>query len=418
MTSAESPPSGLQRLAGPEGQELLAGLPDYDESQVLRLTATLREDGHDPELVSAALTQARLRQRARARLGPLADRLLLTPDGLEQATRPEVARRHAERFRRAGVERVWDLGCGLGLDTLGLAEAGLAVTAVERDPEVAAAAAANLAAYPAVQVVRGDLAQLRPAPADGVWFDPARRTPGVADVTGRTRRVWRLTDLSPDWEHVQRVAGSVAAAGAKLSPGFRAEDLPPGAAAEWVSVDGDVVECVVWWGGAVERPGVRAAMVRDDVWHVVEAASGTPEPLGAPEELGPFLAEPDRALLAAGLAGTAAALVDGRELDDGVGYLSAAAPRELPWLRWYAVEEVLPLHARAVRAWLRERGASRVTLKKRGVPTDPERFRSELRLRPGGTRAPEVTLVLTRVGGSPQVVVVSPLVSPVVDPAQ
>lgn len=406
MTSAESPPSGLQRLAGPEGQELLAGLPDYDESQVLRLTATLREDGHDPELVSAALTQARLRQRARARLGPLADRLLLTPDGLEQATRPEVARRHAERFRRAGVERVWDLGCGLGLDTLGLAEAGLAVTAVERDPEVAAAAAANLAAYPAVRVVRGDLAQLRPAPADGVWFDPARRTPGVADVTGRTRRVWRLSELSPSWEHVLEVAASVAAAGAKLSPGFRPQDLPEGAEAEWVSVDGDVVECVVWWGRAVHRPGVGAVVGRDGRWHRVEPAPHTPDPLAPGEDPGPFLAEPDRAVLAAGLAGTAAAAVDGRELDAGVGYLSAAAPTPLPWLRWYAVEQVLPLHPRSVRAWLREQGVGRVTVKKRGVPTDPDRFRSELRLR--DRRGPEATLVLTRVGGAPRVVVVRP----------
>ena len=70
------------------------------------------------------------------------------------------------------------------------------------------------------------------------------------------------------------------------------------------------------------------------------------------------------------------------------------------------MEQVLPLHPRSVRAWLREQGVGRVTVKKRGVPTDPDRFRSELRLR--DRRGPEATLVLTRVGGAPRVVVVRP----------
>ncbi|MGO0576655.1 THUMP-like domain-containing protein [Ornithinimicrobium panacihumi] len=407
MTSADSSPSPLALLSSDEGRALLARLPDYDEDQLLPLTARLREEGVPPELVSAALTQSRLRSRARTRLGPVVDRLLLTADGVEQATRPQVARRHARRFLDAGVERVWDLGCGLGLDSLALAEAGLAVTAVERDPEVAAAARANLAPYPRAEVLCAEVDEVSPGPQDGVWFDPARRTPGVADITGRTRRVWRLSELSPTWEQVQEVAARVRAAGAKLSPGFAAQDLPPGAEAEWVSVEGDVVECAVWWGAAVDHPGTSAVVGRGPDWHLVRPAASAPASLGSGAELGPFLGEPDKAVLAADLAGAAAEAVDGRELAAGVGYVSASAPVQLPWMRWYAVEQVLPLHARSVRAALRERGAGRVTIKKRGVATDPERFRAELRLkkRPG----PEVVLVLTTVGATPQALVVSPL---------
>lgn len=402
----------LRRLTEAEGAELLEGLPPYDASEVLRLTQRLRALGADPELVAAALTQARLRARAADRLGPVAQRLLLTAEGLEQATRPAVARRHARRFLDAGVEHVWDLGSGLGLDALALADAGLAVTAVERDEEVAVAAAHNLAPYPRARVVRADVDEVHPGPGEGAWLDPARRTPGVADVRGRTRRLFRLSDLSPSWGTVQEIAARAAATGAKLSPGFSASDLPPGAEAEWVGVDGDVVECVVWWGAAVRTSGVSAVVGTSDPggtrWLTVAPSDAPPPPLAPGEQVENFLAEPDRTVLAAGLASTLAAAVGGHELDSGVGYVVAPAVVHVPWARWFVVDEVLPLHPRVVRGWLRERGFGRVTIKKRGVPTDPERFRADLRLR-GGRGAVEATLVLTRVAGTPSALVVTPV---------
>lgn len=401
----------MRRLHDGDGRRLLDSLPPYDETGVLALTTRLRAEGYDSDLVAAALTQSRLRARAAGRLGPVAGRLLLTADGLEQATRSVVARRHAERFVAAGVDHVWDLGAGLGLDSLALAEAGLSVTAVERDEEVAAALAANLSVFSRASMRWADVAEVVPDPGDGVWLDPARRTPGVADQAGRTRRLFRLADLAPSWDVVQELATVSAAAGVKLSPGFAASDLPAGAQAEWVSVDGDVVECVVWWGRAVHRPGVSAVVgtsaPEGTGWVSVEPVPDPPAPLAPGEEVGPWLAEPDRAVLAAGLTGTVAAQVGGRELDHGVGYVAAPAVVRVPWARWFAVEEVLPLHARTVRAWLQAREVDRVTIKKRGVPTDPERFRADLRLRP--TRpGNEATLVLTRVAGTPSVVVVRP----------
>ncbi|MGC5584252.1 class I SAM-dependent methyltransferase [Ornithinimicrobium sp. W1679] len=404
----------LRSLHDGAGRAVLDALPPYDEDDVLGLTARLRGEGVPADLVAAALTQARLRARGRARLGDLVDRLLLTEDGLEQATRPPVAARHAARFVDAGLDHVWDLGCGLGLDALALAEAGPAVTAVDRDPAVAAAARANLSAHSRVRVLEGDVEDVSPAPGDGVWFDPARRSPGVADVHGRTRRRSRLSELSPSWEHVQAVATGVEGAGVKLSPGFSPTDVPAGVEAEWVSLGGDVLECALWWGAAAASPG-RSAVVGSVPrtgeagpvqWHVVRPPSDEPDVLTAGQHPGPFLAEPDRAVVAARLTGALAAAVEGHELDHGVGYVSADRPRPLPWARWYAVQEVLPLRARQVRARLRSMGAGRVTLKKRGVTVDPDRFRAELRM---GGEGPEVVLVLTRVAGRPATLVVQPL---------
>lgn len=335
-----------------------------------------------------------------------------------------MARRRAARLAGSGVEHVWDLGCGLGLDTLALAEAGLRVTAVERDPVVAAAARANLADHPLVEVRVGDAEEVLPGEGEGAVLDPARRTAGVGDARGRTRRTVRLDELSPSWEHVLRVGAGAGATGAKMSPTFPRASVPAGCEAEWVSVDGGVVECALWWGAAVRRPGRRAVVGRREgdgdvdgdggrtVWHEVDAPACSPEPLRPGDALAGHLVEPDRAVVAAGRADALAVLTGGRELDEGVGYVSAEHPAPVPWASWYAVEEVLPLHARAVRGWLRERGVSRVTLKKRGVPTDPEAFRAQLRLPRAGPGAAEATLVLTRVAGRPTALAVRPVSVP------
>lgn len=407
----------MARLREGIGADLLRTLPPYEESQSLALTTRLRQQGHDPELVAAALTQSRLRARARPRMGPLADRLLLTQDGLEQATRPAVSRRRAERFLAAGVRHVTDLGCGLGLDALAMSQAGLEVVAVERDPVVAEAARANLAGFPSARVVLGEVDQVMPSRLDGAFVDPARRTPGIADVTGRTRRQFRLQDLSPSWDVVQQVAARSRVSAAKLAPGFPHREIPAGALAEWVSLDDDLLECTLWWGLSADvHPAVgdaaRCAAVGRSTpegvrWHELVPSGPPPPPLQDEAGLGPWLAEPDAALLAGGLVGALADLVDGAEVGLGSGYVSAPARTELALARWYAVREVLPLHARAVRGWLRERGIGRVTLKKRGVPTDPEAFRRELRL-PRRSDGNSVTLVLTTVAGTPRALVVDP----------
>ena len=101
----------------------------------------LRRSGHSPDLVAAALTQSRLRTKAAAALGASRERRCSrtscsTPDGAEQATRPAVAALRAERFRRLGpAASVADLGCGVGLDALALAEAGPLVDAYDRDAD-------------------------------------------------------------------------------------------------------------------------------------------------------------------------------------------------------------------------------------------------------------------------------------------
>lgn len=89
-------------LHTPEGQALLAELRDHDPADELATATRLRRD-HPASLVSAALGQARLRQRAAAKFGTDAARMYFTPNGVEQSTRSTVAAHRATRLAALGV---------------------------------------------------------------------------------------------------------------------------------------------------------------------------------------------------------------------------------------------------------------------------------------------------------------------------
>ncbi|HYO86510.1 MAG TPA: class I SAM-dependent methyltransferase [Dermatophilaceae bacterium] len=393
-------------LTSLDGLALLAALPRYQESMALRLGEELRRAGHEPGLVAAVLTQSRLRERARAKLGEFAAGMLFTPDGLEQCTRLVLAARHAHRFRAAGIGHVLDLGCGLGSDAMALSSLDVAVTAVEADPATAILAAHNLRHFPRTRVLAAraqDLDIRGGADARcgelGAWLDPARRHLRQTDPTGRSRRVFSLEELSPPWSFVTAVAKRIPATGAKLGPTFPAAALPAGCQAQWTSLAGEVLECTVWWGPLVSTPGRSATVIRagHDVTLAETDASHHGHPAGRRPSPGSYLYDPDRALLAADLLGVLMAAVDGVELATGVGYVVADRAVDVGYATRYRLVEALPLRTTTIRAWLRARAVGRLTVKKRGIRLDPDAFRSALRL---DGRGPEATVVLTRAGTS------------------
>ena len=168
--------------------------------------------------------------------------------------------------------------------------------------------------------------------------------------------------------------------------------------AQWTSWDGEVLECALWWGPLARTAGRTAAVLghsRSPVVVTEDAADPQPPALAGLGELGPWLYEPDRALLRAGLVGAVTAATGGSELDSGVGYVSASRADDLPFARRYAVVEAMPWNVKALRAWLRDRSIDRLTVKKRGVSLDADQLRRQLRMPPRGRT--EATVVVTRV---------------------
>lgn len=391
--------SGLSKLLSPQGWALLGALPPYHPDAAMAISERLRSEGFDAELVAAALTQSRLRAKAREKFGDFADGMLFTPEGLEQATRLTVAAHHAGRFRQAGSTRVADLTCGIGADSLAIAGMGIAVLANEIDELTAALATVNLRHFEHAEVRHGDglALDLEAERVDAVFADPARRT-----RSGSRRHDPRA--YSPPLEEVLAVRERVPALGVKVGPGIPHTAVPEDAEAQWVSVDGTVVEAGLWFGPlAPEGPGRSALVLHGDTARTLagDGARGGVGPLAG------YLYEPDGAVIRAGLVGTLATHLEGHLLDPTIAYVTCEAPSSAGegLAAGYRVLDSMPFNVKRLRAYLRERGVGRITVKKRGTAVTPEQLRSQLALRGEGS----ATLVLTRIAGAQHVLVVEAL---------
>jgi hypothetical protein len=392
---------GLSRLLAPDGWALLSALPPYDERLAMPLAERLRADGLHPSLVAAALTQSRLRAKAHAKLGDFADGMLFTSEGLEQATRLEVAAHHARRYRDAGLTHVADLTCGIGADSMALAGVGLRVTAAELDEMTAAIATVNLRHFPEAVVRHTDGLTLDLDDVDGVFVDPARRAGGS--------RVFDPRAYAPPLDAVLALRDRVAALGLKLGPGIAHKDLPAGARAQWVSAGGDVVELGLWFGPlAPEGPGRSALVIGAGHAHVLAPDEPAHAHVGA---VGGYLYEPDGAVIRAGLVGDVALEVRGRLVDPTIAYVTSDERHETPFATGYRVLDQMPFGLKRLRTYLRERRVGRLTIKKRGTAVTPEQLRRQLDLR--GDQ--EATIVLTRLAGHQSVLVVEPFARPTAD---
>lgn len=394
----------IEPLLHPEGWALLASLPPYREEESLARGAALRAAGHPAERVAAALTQSRLRARAAEKFGEFAQTMLFTPHGLEQATRLPVAALHAERFQRAGIGSVADLGCGIGGDAMALAGLGLDVRAVDRDPLTVAVATVNLRPFPSASAHLGTVEEHDVTSTEGIWLDPARRAP----VRGSTRRLHDPEEYEPPLSHLLDLARRLpsGALGAKLGPAVDRDALPAEAEVQWLSRHGQVLEAALWCG-PLARTDVRSSALvigRNRAHRLDLPPDGPADP--EPGSLGAHLYEPDGAVIRAGLLGRLAADLGARTLDPTIAYLTTDHREDTPFARGYAVRDVMPFHLKRLTAYLREHRIGVLEIKKRGTAVEPEELRRKLRPRRFGDG--RATLVLTRIAGEQHVIVADP----------
>ncbi|KUM88997.1 MULTISPECIES: class I SAM-dependent methyltransferase [Streptomyces] len=378
----------LAPLLTPEGRALLDDVRGTAPADELAVATRLRRE-HPAELVSAALGQARLRQRAVAKFGAEdAERMFFTPNGVEQSTRASVAAYRAGRLKSLGVTSVADLCCGIGGDAIALARAGIRVLAVDRDPLTAAAARANadaLGLAGLIDVREADVTEVDTASYDAVFVDPARR--------GGRGRIFDPEAYSPPLSWAVRAALRAPHAALKVAPGIPHEAVPAQAEAEWISDGGDVKEAVLWFGGTAPG-GVRATLLPGPR---TLPGRGLPDP--EVRSVGRYLYEPDGAVIRAHLVAEVAQEVEGGLVDATIAYVTSDALHTSPYATAYEITDRLPFNVKKLKALLREREVGILTVKKRGSAVEPEELRRKALPKPQGPNA--VTVFLTRVAGAP-----------------
>ena len=377
----------VEWLASDDGQSIITEASQFADSltAITRLRKTYSTVY--PTRITQAVSQSGLRKKLEDRWNISGADFLLTEDGLEQASRPLVARYRAEWIKdQFGANaHVLDMTCGLGFDALAMAQAGLRVTCLERDETIAAMASFNLRNTSA-QVINADATDfLVDSDIDVVFVDPARRDPQAArKADGSSYRIFNPDDWSPSWSFIQTLSQLVPVV-AKVAPGIGDESL--GAwDCQWISADGDLVEATASSGdtGLHSATGLRSATL---------LSSSASKPLlirgghiTAPTQLGEWLVIPDAALIRASALDYLATKIIGGLVNEHIAWLTSsdeAAVHTVLELNptpatVMHIEAVLPVNEKVLAQEVAQREASGLTIMTRGVTINVDALRKKV----------------------------------------
>lgn len=375
--------STFQRLLTSEGESILAEAVAFAPTDATLLACHQQLRKRFPiDLVKAALETAILRRKAAGKFSH-ADRMYFTREALEQSSGEVIATYRAKRF--APFERLGDFGCGIGGDLIGLASVG-SVTAIESDELRLAMARENVQVYRRqAKFIAGDVLSLPLSQFDAAFLDPDRRAGG--------RRKLRIDEYAPSLDAVRSRLPAGFPLGVKVAPGAPWDDLQSyDAEKEFISVDGELKECVLWFG-PLKTTGWRATVLPQGE----TLFANSPVPATEPGPPLVFLYDPDSAIVRSGLVSNLGQMLQARPVDAEIAYLTADNYTSTPFAKCYAIEESMTFHARRLGERLRALNVGPVTIAKRGSAVDVDELRRKWRLTGSESRV----VILTRVLGKP-----------------
>ncbi len=363
-----------------------------DLGAIKRIRSRVGED-----LASLVLTTARLQSRAIAKLGPPAT----SPDGrpgvwwvtersLQQATPWQVAR-HKSGWLSG--DNVADLCCGAGGDAIQFIDHAF-VTAIDRDPLIAAMALANLTqvADPSrFRVLCQDVTTFAVSRDTDLHIDPDRRSEG--------RRTSAPEWYEPNWRDVMQLVRESPAV-IKLAPmaAFDDEALPARYHRCWISLQRSVREQSLLSEAIVERHRMAVngrsavAIAADGSARAFAPDNSSEDKIKHPnksafksvDQPDAFLIDPDPAIRAAELTEGFAEQFNLRMLGAASGFLTSTNSADVdptaaalsivaPVVWWGACD------LKRIRRELRSRDARATTVKVRGTDHDPAKILKPLK---------------------------------------
>jgi SAM-dependent methyltransferase len=388
-------------LTGEEGRRALRELAerpaDLSEARQLATLSRLRKT-FTPEQAAGLMEVATARLRGTAKF-PNAPEMFFTRAALEQSSSQMVASYRAQRFvaNLPQSARVADLGCGIGGDSLPLAQ-HFQVTGVDLDAARLVFAVANAQTCGVAanfQAIEADISEFDVAGYDALFFDPARRT-----VEGR--RIFSVEDYAPPLSIVHKWLRQVPNIAVKISPGVDYRELDDyDCEVEIISENGDVKEAVLWFG-ALRTKAVRRATLLPSGTTLI-ASEHSLVAVTPPQK---YLYEPDGAVIRARLVRELALQIGATQIDPDIAYLTANELVTTPFARAFEILEFMPFNLKKLQARLQALNTGRVTIKKRGSPLEPQELERLLKLKKSNPA--EFILVLTHIAGEHSVIICQP----------
>lgn len=353
-----------------------------DDATLLTCATRLRRE-FPASLAAAALETVLLRPKAAAKFAQ-ANGMFFTREALEQSSSEIVSRYRAERF--ASCDSVGDFCCGIGGDTIAVAEQH-AVCAIDADPLRLAMAVANLRVYghsERVSFIGGDLLTIDLPVCDGYFFDPDRRIDGKRQVS--------LIRCEPPLDSIRHRLQRDCPLGVKVAPGVPRHEIDAlDAEAEFISVDGELKECVLWFGPM--RTTLRRATLLPDR-QTLFGEPTTPAEICVPQG---YLYDPDAAIVRAGLVANLADVLSAKLIDPEIAYLTSNELRATSFATAYRIDEFHPFNLKKLTERLRALGVGRITVVKRGSAVDADLLMRRCKLEGSEHRV----VILTRAAGNP-----------------
>jgi SAM-dependent methyltransferase len=391
-----------QWLCSETGQALISQAKQFSDplTAVTKLRATY--PGLDPELIRQAISQSELHKK-----GELLDvpaNFILTSEGLQQGTRPQVAKFRAEFIKNNfGQMHIVDLTCGLGFDSYFLAQAGHKVIGVEKDPAICQLANQNLNSV-GVNVVTSKAEDFNiPNETNLIFIDPARRDPKSAKgLLGQAKRIMNPDDWSPSWSFVQQLAMKYKVL-AKVAPGMP-EELIGDWDAYWISCDGDLVETMLVSGGTGKRVAV-LLNVNDNV----EIPGGK---FTRTSPIGDYLVIPNSAMIRASSLDYLANELEAGLVNEHIAWLTTSNKiAELfnsSTAQVLKINEITKFNEKQLAVIISGYAPGALTVMTRGVTLDPELLRKKILKKPikGG---PEIIVAIYRDDSGPVALICSRL---------
>jgi hypothetical protein len=368
--SESNPLQDLLFLTSTTGQSIFNNIDPKYWGDTMKLAKICEQQGVPVESRRFICEYAGIKQKIDAKF-PSKKGLLCDHFALAQASREPLAKYKASKIQEA--ERVADLGCGMGGDSLYLPN-NCDVLGVDRDLRRCFMFLHNLHKQShQVQAICMDLTHWRGANWGTILLDPARKKNRTAKAV--------LEEMEPSWALMQQMISKNPHALIKLSPMIDHHHLPIAGDIEFL---GDAKECseMLLLTGKYQsgRAIVRCVLAEQGVY-LEEQKSILQSLHPAQKELSQYLVEPHPVVIRSGLYKKLALEHNMHQFNPDIPYLSTSHKLLGEWWDLYQIMDVFPYKVKKVQQILNENDVGRLTIKKRGVAVLPEVEHKKFKLR-------------------------------------